>query len=117
MLAVIVLNVLYFAFLEGPTLDKENVALFNLVLACQIIFSIIFWLEMILKIVAVGPLSYVRNGWNLLDMFLNIYGLISLIPDVANLNIIRTFRVLNVLRLFGSLRGVTRSNQFFSLPH
>jgi hypothetical protein len=105
MLAVIIANVLYFAFLEGPTLDKENAALFNLVLALQITFAVIFWLEMILKVTAVGPMAYVKNGWNLLDLFLNIYGIISLIPDVANLNIIRTFRVLNVLRLFGSLRG------------
>lgn len=78
MLVIIILNVIYFAFLESPSLPKEGTVL-ALQLTFQSIFMVLFWLEMLIKIFAVGFVAYIKNGWNILDCLLNIYGFVQIL--------------------------------------
>lgn len=76
MLAFIILNIIYFAVLESPSFTKQG-AVLALQLTFQSIFMFVFWVEMIIKIVAVGFKLYIKNGWNILDFSLNIYGFVA----------------------------------------
>ena len=67
------------------------------------LFTSIFLVEMVLKIVALGafaqPDGYFLSGWNLLDSFIVTTSVISLLAsDVESLSVIRTLRVARVLR-------------------
>jgi len=91
---------------------------------------------MIVKLIAIGFVDYIRNGWNVLDFFLNIYrhgpppfppiihssfyySIVSLFPVVWNLSIIRAFRALATIRIFRSMPGLKAivDALVFSIPH
>ncbi|XP_055313578.1 muscle calcium channel subunit alpha-1 isoform X5 [Sitodiplosis mosellana] len=72
------------------------------------IFMFIFTSECVMKIIAFGfvmhPGSYLRNGWNLLDFFIVVIGMLSallqnMMPDGFDVKALRAFRVLRPLRL------------------
>ncbi|XP_037051066.1 muscle calcium channel subunit alpha-1 isoform X2 [Bradysia coprophila] len=74
----------------------------------EYVFLVIFTTECVMKIIALGfmmhPGSYLRNGWNLLDFFIVVIGMISLILqsiklDGFDVKALRAFRVLRPLRL------------------
>lgn len=71
-------------------------------LSAEPVFLSCFLLEMILKMIAfgfMGPGNYFADGWNLLDGFVVIIGLLSLLPAVPNLNVVRTFRCFRSIKL------------------
>jgi hypothetical protein len=76
----------------------------------DIVFSSIFAVEAVLKIIAYGFLfnrdvAYLKNGWNIIDMFVVIISLVSI--NVSNkLKIIKIFRMFRVLR---PLRVISRN--------
>ena len=57
---------------------------------------------MVFKVVGMGffmgPGSYLRDYWNMLDFFVVVLGLLGYLPGVANFSGIRTVRVLRPLR-------------------
>ena len=76
------------------------------------LFQAIFTAECILKIIslgfAFGPKSYVRDGWNCLDLFIVVTGFIEYLPSTegaSDATVLRTFRLLRPLR---ALRAVGR---------
>ncbi|CAF1590287.1 unnamed protein product [Rotaria sp. Silwood1] len=81
---------------------------------CNYVFTIIFLLEFILKIVALGPSYYFQDKWNLLDSFL----LLALIADIVlenmmsgnifsiNASLIRVVRVVRIARVLKLLKMV-----------
>ncbi|CAF1244381.1 unnamed protein product [Rotaria sordida] len=84
---------------------------------CNYVFTIIFLLEFILKIVALGPLHYFKDKWNLLDSFL----LLALIADIilekiisgnilpisaTLIRMIRLVRIARVLKLLKMIKGI-----------
>ena len=81
------------------------------------IFTVLFTLEALCKIIANGFLlhrrAYLRNGWNWLDFLVVIVGWIELIPVIPNFRGIRTFRVLRPLRAINSIPSL--KNQVVSL--
>jgi voltage-gated sodium channel len=68
------------------------------------IFLAIFTLELILEFLAQGFRRYVRNGWNLFDVFVVGISYLSL----SSFSALRTLRVLRVLRLFSGVPQLRR---------
>ena len=99
--------------LESPRLD-EGSDLAALLRVSDLVFTAIFTLEMLIKIVAhtfcSGPNAYIRSPWNLLDMTIVCVSLLVLlsegIPVLANLRILRLLRVLRPLRLISRNAGM-----------
>eukprot|EP00232_Nephroselmis_pyriformis_P010825 CAMPEP_0182895992 /NCGR_PEP_ID=MMETSP0034_2-20130328/26006_1 /TAXON_ID=156128 /ORGANISM="Nephroselmis pyriformis, Strain CCMP717" /LENGTH=911 /DNA_ID=CAMNT_0025029849 /DNA_START=315 /DNA_END=3047 /DNA_ORIENTATION=- len=57
-----------------------------------------FVLEMVVKHLALGFVGYWREGWNILDGLIVIFGLVEAVGSGANLSAIRVLRVFRVLR-------------------
>lgn len=66
------------------------------------IFTGIFTAEAILKIVAKSPAIYLKDGWNVFDIFIVTFSLIELgLANIKGLSVLRSFRL--VSRLICSL--------------
>ena len=82
-----------------------------LILYSDMAFTILFTLEMILKVVTFGFIhgeqAYLRNSWNILDFFLVLQPAITLAtPSIRSLRTLRTFRSLRPLRLISRTPGL-----------
>jgi voltage-dependent calcium channel L type alpha-1D len=80
-------------------------------LVLDFIFTIIFTVEMVIKIIAVGfighPGAYLRNNWNRLDFLVVIFGYVGFLDTgSSNFTVIRTLRVLRPLRTINSVPGM-----------
>mmetsp|Transcript_34799 Transcript_34799/g.53440 ORF Transcript_34799/g.53440 Transcript_34799/m.53440 type:complete len:157 (+) Transcript_34799:722-1192(+) len=78
----------------------------------DLIFLIIYTIEMVLKIVAMGFFmrahSYLRDAWNILDFVVVILGwLVSLVLSDQNISAIRVIRILRPLRTINSMPGMS----------
>lgn len=76
-------------------------------------FSIIFVLECIVKVIAMGFVvhknSYLRDSWNCLDFAIVIISLVGFLPfsdGNTSLKVLRTFRILRPLRSVNKLPAV-----------
>lgn len=66
----------------------------------NLVFTCLFAIEMVLKLVAEGLLPYIRNGYNLFDGGIVIMSVIELQGNKnSGLSVLRTFRLLRVLKL------------------
>ena len=78
----------------------------------DMVMTILFTIEMVLKVatfgfVANGPGSYLRSGWNVLDFFIVVISLVSLVMGgSSSLNTVKALRTLRVLR---PLRMISRN--------
>ncbi|XP_053607628.1 voltage-dependent T-type calcium channel subunit alpha-1G-like isoform X3 [Plodia interpunctella] len=102
----------------------------------NVVFSAIFAVEMLLKIVAEGPFKYISNGFNVFDGVIVILSAFELAQSMRNdttemagssgLSVLRTFRLLRILKLvrfmpnlrrqlFVMLRTMDNVAVFFSL--
>lgn len=94
--------------LDSPLNDPEGdlqVALDNV----NFIISIVFLIEVLLKILAFGfvfngPDSYLRDGWNLIDFLIAIASLAA-----AFVKVIRLIKVLRPLRMVSRYQGLQLS--------
>jgi hypothetical protein len=74
----------------------------------NIIFSSIFFLAMVLKLIGLGPKAYVQDPFNLFDAFVVILSLVEMILvygvgiSAAGLSVFRTFRLFRVFKLIRS---------------
>lgn len=58
------------------------------------IFTGIFTAESLLKIIAMTPMKYFRNGWNIFDFLIVTVSLIELsLANVKGLSVLRSFRL------------------------
>jgi len=80
------------------------------------IFAVLFTLEALIKIVAMGFIlaknTYLRDPWNALDFAVVITALLSFSPDISSVNILRAFRLFKPLRnlqVFPSMRLLMRT--------
>uniref|UniRef100_A0A8C1N1F1 Voltage-dependent N-type calcium channel subunit alpha-1B n=1 Tax=Cyprinus carpio TaxID=7962 RepID=A0A8C1N1F1_CYPCA len=66
----------------------------------NIIFTALFTLECILKVIAFGPLNYLKEAWNMFD-FVTVLGSITDILDKSriNLSFLRLFRAARLIKL------------------
>ena len=97
--------------LESPLADPESDS-YQFYEKANIIFTVIFVLEAIIKIVAFGfvnngKTSYLRISWNQLDFFIVIISVIELFfSQNEGLSIVKVFRTLRILR---PIRIITRN--------
>jgi len=114
-LMVILLNSAFLAMADYSFVDdtnnlSERGSIRNqIIIESEIYFTSIFICEFALKISALGVCgkhSYFADSWNWLDFFVVVSSLVSLAPGVANVNFLRTFRVLRPLKSLRSLPGV-----------
>ncbi|XP_049799603.1 voltage-dependent T-type calcium channel subunit alpha-1G [Schistocerca nitens] len=99
----------------------------------NIVFSAIFAVEMMLKIIAEGPFGYISNGFNVFDGVIVVLSVIEMCQTYlgegegsSGLSVLRTFRLLRILKLvrfmpnlrrqlFVMLRTMDNVAVFFSL--
>ena len=90
--------------LDGPLLDPLSLRV-RLLHICDVVFTSLFFLEMIIKVLAYGLIfekgAYLRNSWNVLDfvtLIVSVLNLAELGPG-SSLRALRTLRVLRPLRM------------------
>ncbi|XP_059352397.1 voltage-dependent T-type calcium channel subunit alpha-1G-like isoform X2 [Daphnia carinata] len=84
----------------------------------NVIFSAIFAIEMLLKVIAEGPLNYVGNGFNVFDGVIVILSLVEVFQSLnrfegddggsSGLSVLRTFRLLRILKLVRFMPNLRR---------
>ena len=103
--AVIVINAVALGL---ETSERAMAVAGELLLAIDTACLAIFTVEIVVKLVALGP-RFFRDPWNLFDFV--VVG-IALVPSSGSLSVLRALRVLRVLRLVSmvpSMRGVVEA--------
>lgn len=108
-LTLIILSTLMLT-LESPLMDPESERAINLYWI-DVVVTGFFTMELVLKVVVYGFLfngdeSYMKSSWNIMDFFIVVFSLISLAAKDVDLGVIKTFRMLRVLR---PLRMINRN--------
>ncbi|CAF3665036.1 unnamed protein product, partial [Rotaria sp. Silwood1] len=95
-LSAILMNTL----LMGVEYHGQPQSLTNALEFCNLAFALLYAIEMILKIIADGYLQYIKNIYNLFDSAIVIISIIELQGHMnSGLSVLRTFRLLRVLKL------------------
>ncbi|CAD8085427.1 unnamed protein product [Paramecium sonneborni] len=115
----------------GLSQDDAPLEYENILQSLNTAFTFIFITEAILKIIALGPVGYMRNQWNQFDFFVVCASILDLILQFTGNSFIsflsagpqlaRVFRVLRVTRLFRlikSFEGLQKliETAIYSLP-
>lgn len=96
--------------LENPLDDPESS--FNFVLKkLDVVVSIIFTLELVIKVIVYGFLfngkeAYLKNAWNQMDFLIVTFSIISMTFSNVKIGI---FKVLRMLRVLRPLRMISRN--------
>ena len=62
------------------------------------VFTTIFTLEAVLKIIAMSPVNYLKDKWNCFDIVIVVLSLVELgLSNVKGLSILRSFRLVSML--------------------
>jgi len=72
------------------------------------IFTVIFFIEMIIKFVALGFVKYFTNAWCWLDFLIVMVSLINLVATLAGAGKIQAFKTMRTLRALRPLRAMSR---------
>ncbi|XP_059725536.1 sodium channel protein type 5 subunit alpha-like [Haemorhous mexicanus] len=110
----IILNTLFLA-MEYPTMEKEYQEMIS---QSDQVFTLIFTVEMILKIIALDPYYYFQEKWNVFDSLVVLIGLASFGTNLSPFRLLRIFKLakswpaLNtlmkiILHSFGALSNLT----------
>ncbi|KAK6624355.1 hypothetical protein RUM44_011214 [Polyplax serrata] len=133
----ILLAILFNTLSMGIEYHNQPEELTVIVEISNIVFSGIFAVEMLLKVIAEGPFGYISNGFNVFDGVIVILSIIELCQTFldgsgndragsSGLSVLRTFRLLRILKLvrfmpnlrrqlFVMLRTMDNVAVFFSL--
>ncbi|XP_076671262.1 ca[2+]-channel protein alpha[[1]] subunit T isoform X2 [Andrena cerasifolii] len=81
----------------------------------NIVFSAVFAVEMLLKVIAEGPFGYISNGFNVFDGVVVVLSVIEICQAFveersgsSGLSVLRTFRLLRILKLVRFLPNLRR---------
>lgn len=93
--------------------DNVDTSWNDVLASADFVFTIIFIFECVVRIVAQGFVfhknAYLRNGWNVLDFFIVMISVFSMVSDSGSqLKILRTMRVLRPLRTISSLPAMRK---------
>ncbi|XP_047215844.1 voltage-dependent T-type calcium channel subunit alpha-1I-like [Girardinichthys multiradiatus] len=81
----------------------------NVLEICNIVFTSMFTLEMILKLSAFGFFEYLRNPYNIFDGIIVIISVCEIIGQAdGGLSVLRTFRLLRVIKLVRFMPALRR---------
>ncbi|CAF3087993.1 unnamed protein product [Rotaria sp. Silwood2] len=101
----IVLNTLFMA-LDRP---GQSETMTRILTTGNYIFTSIFTAESILKIIAMTPGKFLRNGWNVFDLIIVTVSLIELaLANMKGLSVLRSFRLLRIFKLAKSWQTLNR---------
>uniref|UniRef100_A0A8C3KFV5 Sodium channel protein n=1 Tax=Calidris pygmaea TaxID=425635 RepID=A0A8C3KFV5_9CHAR len=85
----IVVNTLFMA-LEYPQMPTNYC---NMIFISDKVFTLIFTVEMILKIIALDPYHYFQQKWNIFDSIVVMVGLISFKENLSSFRLLRIFKL------------------------
>ena len=92
---------------DYPDLNLEMPTLNRLMEQSELFFTIVFTLEMTIKMIAMGLFldknCYLRDQWNWLDFVVVVGSILAYLPDVDNVSVLRTFRLFKPLRSLKTL--------------
>ncbi|KAK1886194.1 Voltage-dependent T-type calcium channel subunit alpha-1I, partial [Dissostichus eleginoides] len=81
----------------------------NVLEICNIVFTSMFSLEMLLKLTAFGSFNYLRNPYNVFDGIIVIISVCEIVgQSEGGLSVLRTFRLLRVLKLVRFMPALRR---------
>uniref|UniRef100_A0A8C5FAS4 Ion transport domain-containing protein n=1 Tax=Gadus morhua TaxID=8049 RepID=A0A8C5FAS4_GADMO len=81
----------------------------NVLEICNIVFTSMFTLEMVLKLTAFGFFDYLRNPYNIFDGIIVIISVCEIIGQAdGGLSVLRTFRLLRVIKLVRFMPALRR---------
>ncbi|CAF3629173.1 unnamed protein product [Rotaria sp. Silwood1] len=101
----IILNTLFMALDQPGQSEKMT----RILTTGNYIFTTIFTAESVLKIIAMTPAKFMKNGWNVFDLLIVTVSLIELgLANVKGLSVLRSFRLLRVFKLAKSWQTLNR---------
>jgi hypothetical protein len=104
-IVLILINTIFMAIDHYEIHEDLNYALNlgNSIMTC------LFGVEMILKIIGLGPKAYVRDGFNDFDAIIVIIGLLEF-ANVGNkaITVLRTFRLLRIFKIVRSWKSLRK---------
>ncbi|XP_074182527.1 voltage-dependent T-type calcium channel subunit alpha-1I isoform X7 [Rhinolophus sinicus] len=81
----------------------------NILEICNVVFTSMFALEMLLKLAAFGLFDYLRNPYNIFDSVIVIISIWEIVGQAdGGLSVLRTFRLLRVLKLVRFMPALRR---------
>ncbi|XP_060077738.1 voltage-dependent T-type calcium channel subunit alpha-1G-like [Ylistrum balloti] len=94
----------------GIEYHNQPIELTQAVEYSNIVFCVLFALEMLFKLMAYGLFGYIQNGFNVFDGFIVILSIIELLQEDENsgLSVLRTFRLLRILKLVRFMPALRR---------
>lgn len=113
-MALILINIACLAMYHVEMPDGLTVALFWL----NVAFTVIFLVEVVVKLIGLGIKQYFQDRWCLFDFFVALLSLVqiaidmSVKSDVPAVNLLRVFRVVRVFRLVPKVCSLTPSSWF-----
>ncbi|XP_027195936.2 ca[2+]-channel protein alpha[[1]] subunit T isoform X1 [Dermatophagoides pteronyssinus] len=105
----IFLAILLNTFSMGIEYHNQPQSLSHAVEISNIIFTIVFCFEMLLKLLADGFYQYIKSGFNVFDGCIVILSLLELLEEHGSgLSVLRTFRLLRILKLVRFMPALRR---------
>jgi len=106
----IFLSILINAIAMGIEYHNQPVELTRAVEISNTIFTFVFALEMVFKILGIGCYQYLIDGFNLFDGIVVIVSFLELFADEqgSGLSVLRTFRLLRILKLVRFMPALKR---------
>ncbi|XP_058142713.1 LOW QUALITY PROTEIN: voltage-dependent T-type calcium channel subunit alpha-1H [Dasypus novemcinctus] len=93
----------------GVEYHEQPDELTNALEISNVVFTSLFALEMALKLLACGPLGYIRNPYNIFDGVIVVISVWEIVGQAdGGLSVLRTFRLLRVLKLVRFLPALRR---------
>ncbi|KAM5227412.1 voltage-dependent T-type calcium channel subunit alpha-1H isoform 2-T2 [Ctenodactylus gundi] len=93
----------------GVEYHEQPDELTNALEISNVVFTSMFALEMLLKLLACGPLGYIRNPYNIFDGVIVVISVWEIVGQAdGGLSVLRTFRLLRVLKLVRFLPALRR---------
>ena len=114
-------NSIFLAIFDYQDVNNET-AINKMVNESDIVFTVIFSLEFVIKAIAMGFVkhknAYLRDGWNWIDFVVVIVGIINNVPGIPNIKALRTLRVMRPLRSINAMPSMRRliASLIASLP-
>ena len=84
----------------GDAPNRDNIALKTTLDNVEWLFAFFFFVEMLLKMGALGLPKYLSNGFNVLDFFIVFCSIFELFATIAGLQAADVFNALRALRVF-----------------
>jgi hypothetical protein len=108
MLIIIVLNCIILVLDAERASSSGSAGIF---LFFDIIFAVVFVLELIVKLIAggmafAGPTSYFRSVWNWLDFIVTFFSIMIFIPGVSNFTYLKILRLLRPIKASYTISGI-----------